>query len=88
MVIETCTSFSTKKSKAKHGLLAHVFHAWHHSHVHASSSDWFIVLFASVVIGQSNYFSLILRHTTEDCSNRDLHLIQSHQPENQSDFPR
>ena len=31
--------------------------AWHRVHVFASSSDWFIGLSASVVIGQSNYFS-------------------------------
>ena len=30
--------------------------AWHGRHVFASSSDWFIGLFTTVVIGQSNYF--------------------------------
>ena len=30
--------------------------AWHQLHVFASSSDWFLVLFSSVVIGQSDYF--------------------------------
>ena len=35
----------------------HVFsRAWHRLHVFAASSDWFIVLFTSVVIGQSDYF--------------------------------
>ena len=29
--------------------------AWRRLHVFASNSDWFITLFASVVIGQSNY---------------------------------
>ena len=35
----------------------------------ASSSHWFIVLFASVVIGQSNYFGLTLRHSIASHSN-------------------
>ena len=39
--------------------------AWRRLHVFASSSDWFIVLFRSVVIGQSNYFGLVLRLHTE-----------------------
>ena len=30
--------------------------AWHRLHVFTSSSDWFIGLFPTVVIGQSNYF--------------------------------
>ena len=30
--------------------------AWRRWHVFASRSDWFIVLFTSVVISQSNYF--------------------------------
>ena len=30
--------------------------AWHRLHVFALNSDWFIALFAPVVIGQSNYF--------------------------------
>ena len=30
--------------------------AWHRLHVFASSSDWFIGLSVSAVIGQSNYF--------------------------------
>ena len=30
--------------------------AWRKLHVFASSSDWFVVLFSSVVIGQSDYF--------------------------------
>ena len=35
----------------------HVFsRAWHRLHVFALDSDWFIALFASVVIGQNNYF--------------------------------
>ena len=37
----------------------HVFsRAWRRLHVIASNSDWFIVLFTSVTIGQSNYFEL------------------------------
>ena len=36
---------------------SHVFsRAWRRLHVFALNSDWFIALFASVVIGQSNYF--------------------------------
>ena len=36
---------------------SHAFYrAWYGRHVFASSSDWFIGLFTTVVIGQSNYF--------------------------------
>ena len=36
---------------------SHAFsRAWRWLHVFASSSDWFFVLFASVVIGQSDYY--------------------------------
>ena len=36
---------------------SHVFsRAWRRLHAFASNSDWFIALFTSVVIGQSNYF--------------------------------
>ena len=35
---------------------SHAFsRAWHGRHVFASSSDWFIELFTTVVIGQSYY---------------------------------
>ena len=44
------------KSKTDHVLLARVFPRLALLHVFGSSSDWFTVLFASVVIGQSNYF--------------------------------
>ena len=38
-------------------IFSHAFsRAWHGRHVFASSSDWFIGLFTTVVIGQSNYF--------------------------------
>ena len=38
-------------------IYSHAFsRAWHGRHVFASSSDWFIGLFTTVVIGQSNYF--------------------------------
>ena len=30
--------------------------AWRRLHVFASNSDWLVMLFAPVVIGQSNYF--------------------------------
>ena len=30
--------------------------------------DWFIALFASAVIGRSNYFVFVLRHLTENRS--------------------
>ena len=37
---------------------SHVFsRAWHRLPVFASSSDWFILLFPSVMIGRSNYFA-------------------------------
>ena len=41
-------------------------------YVFASNSDWFIVLFASVVIGQSNCFQLVLvlRHSIEHLCNK------------------
>ena len=42
--------------------------AWHRLHVFASSSDWLIALFASVVIGQSDYFGFSLL-TLENSSN-------------------
>ena len=36
---------------------SHAFsRAWRRLDVFASSSDWFLVLFSSVVIGQSDYF--------------------------------
>ena len=38
-------------------IYSHAFsRAWHGRHVFASSSDWLIWLFATVVIGQSSYF--------------------------------
>ena len=38
-------------------VLPHAFsRAWRQLHVFASNSDWIVVLFASVAIGQSNYF--------------------------------
>ena len=41
----------------------------------AGSSDWFIVLFMSVVIGQSDYFSFGLRHSKTKI--RSIHLSGS-----------
>ena len=37
--------------------------AWRQLHVFASSSDWFVVLFTSVAIGQSNYFGFGFTHS-------------------------
>ena len=38
-------------------IYSHAFsRAWHGRHVFALSSDWFIGLFTTVVIDQSNYF--------------------------------
>ena len=38
---------------------SHAFsRAWRRLHVFTSSSHWFLVLFSSVVIGQSDYFGL------------------------------
>ena len=37
--------------------LLHAFsHAWRQLHVFSSNSDWLVVLFTSVAIGQGNYF--------------------------------
>ena len=33
-----------------------ISHAWRWLHLFASSSDWFIGLFTTVVIGQVNYY--------------------------------
>ena len=46
------------KTQTNRDLLARIFNsrAWHRRHVFASSSDWFIGLFTTAVIGQSNYF--------------------------------
>ena len=54
-----CTKFAPKKilnqwetkPKSSHAF----FRAWRRLHASASSSDWFIGLFTSVVIGQSKY---------------------------------
>ena len=43
-------------TKTNRDLPARVPRAWRRLHVFASSSDWFIELFTTVVIGQSNYF--------------------------------
>ena len=67
-VIRVCFGFAFLRSvigwqnsrnfltKTNRGLLARVSRAWRQLHVFASSFDWFIALFISVVIGQSNYF--------------------------------
>ena len=48
---------------------SHVFsRAWPRLHVFALNSDWFIVLFARVVIGQSNFSGLVLRQSIENRS--------------------
>ena len=55
---------------------SHAFsRAWHGRHVFASSSDWLIGLFTTVVIDQSNYFGFGfgLRHSIENrCNNQAL----------------
>ena len=48
------------------------FRAWRLRHVFASSSDWFIGLSASVVIGQSNYFGFGVTQL------KKKHSIKSH----------
>ena len=46
-------------------ICSHVFsRAWHGRHVFASSSDWFIWLLTTVVIGQSNYFGFTTQMKT------------------------
>ena len=50
---------------------SHAFsRAWHGRHVFASSSDWFIGLFTTVVIGQSNYFGFGFTTLNENRSNK------------------
>ena len=44
--------------------LGRVSRAWRRVHVFASSSDWFIGLSVSVVIGQSDYLGFGFRFTT------------------------
>ena len=39
--------------------------AWRLLPVFALNSDWFVALFTPVVIGQSNFFGLVLRHSIE-----------------------
>ena len=54
------------RSKSKTNLVrrSHVFSsAWRRLHAFASSSDWSIVLFTFLVIGRSNNFGLVLRHS-------------------------
>ena len=43
--------------------------AWRQLHVFASSSDWFVVLFTSVSIGQSNYFGFGFTHSKKKKQN-------------------
>ena len=58
LVNKTPATFYQWESKQKPIVfLLHVFsRAWRQLHVFASDSDWLIVLFTSVAIGQSNYF--------------------------------
>ena len=45
---------------------SHAFsRAWRRLHEFASDPDWFIALFTSAVLGQRNYFGLVLRHSVE-----------------------
>ena len=53
------------KTKTNRDLPARVSCAWR---VFASNSDWFIGLFTTVVIGQSNYFGLVSRLSIENRS--------------------
>ena len=43
--------------------------AWRQLHVFASNSDWLVVLFTSVAIGQSNYFGFGFTTLNKNCSN-------------------
>ena len=54
----TCNLLNQSAAKPKPIMpCSHAFSlTWHRLHIFASISDWFIALFASVVIGQSNYF--------------------------------
>ena len=51
-------TFSTneKQNQTNRASLARCFPRFTPLHVFDSNSDWFIVLFSSAVIGQSNYF--------------------------------
>ena len=50
-------------------IYSHAFsRAWHGRHVFASSSDWFIWLFTTVVIGQIITLVLVLRHSNKNRS--------------------
>ena len=46
--------------------------AWRLLPVFALNSDWFVALFTPVVIGQSNFFGLVLRHSIE---NRPIYIL-------------
>ena len=46
----------SNKTKTNRALLARVFPRLAPVNVFASNSDWFIVLFTSVVVDRSNYF--------------------------------
>ena len=59
LVNKTRATFSTNEKQNR----SHAFsRAWRRLHVFASNSDWFIALFTSVVIGQSNYSALYVFH--------------------------
>ena len=58
---------------------SHAFsRAWRRLHVFASRSDWSIVLFTFLLIGLSNYFGLVLRHSIENRSNTNHVRITAH----------
>ena len=68
---------SEVKSKPIVTLLARVFPRSvpdHSLHAFAFTSDWFIRLSASVVIGQSNCFRLGFRHASENLSQIKMKL--------------
>ena len=67
---------------------SHAFsRAWHGRHVFASSSDWFIGLFTTVVIGQSNTLVLVLRHSNQNRSISEiLSVLKTVSPKNIAHF--
>ena len=57
MVNKTRATVSTNGNPNQNQSWPHAFsRAWRRLHVFASNSDWLVVLFTSVAIGQSNYF--------------------------------
>ena len=58
---------------------SHAFsRAWRLSHVFALNSDWFIALFASVMIGQSNYLGFGFTNVRIAPQHVNLDMLSGH----------